>query len=343
MQSLYASIIRCLDVGGSSGENLKRLARSIAGDLVNGGSKSVCDSVVFSGLAGATVPAGVVILDDNKVEWKTTSSVLIGDEVIARANKVGATALGIGKLTTLPSSVHGVSGVTNTRVAVKGRDKDSDSVIRRKVKKGAARFQRSGIERISHEVMKVSGVFDISLLHNRTSVVVDGVQPHSFAAIVAGGKDQEVLDAIATARSCGVGDNVGVSGLGIEVTGSAKTAQGRATTATMFRPTEVLINITIIVSGTNSSTHASLTIALKDSIKGYFIGESGLLPLSKFDQDGLLIGDDVSGFKLATPCNAVIANDGILDGVTVNNQTHVNIGKSELAVVTDASISVIYI
>jgi IS5 family transposase len=36
MQSLYASIIRCLDVGGSSGENLKRLARSIEGDLVNG-------------------------------------------------------------------------------------------------------------------------------------------------------------------------------------------------------------------------------------------------------------------------------------------------------------------
>ena len=341
VQAMIEAMVHIFDVGSAKGHNLVNLARSIAGGAFNHGSNSICSSVVFGGTAGARILSGEKLTDASGKGWTLTTGGVVGDSLHAIADTIGAHTLSVGDLNIINNPIVGITSVTNTLAGVVGTHTDSESVLRRKLTNSPASFNRNGLDALYSEVGRVSGVFDVRIPENRASSVVNGLDPHSVAIIVHGGATQDLLNAVAMSIACGVSMNVGVSGTGIEVTGQGITKAGRKCNVTFFRAVTVPVAVVVTVSG--SVADQTLTDNIKANIVAYAEGRAELLPLSSFDQDGLLIGEDVHSFRIATPVNASLAGNGYITDLTVNGSSQVTVNDSSIGVITESSITVTYI
>jgi uncharacterized phage protein gp47/JayE len=132
----------------------------------------------------------VLFCDDPKIE--VVSLAALG---IYRAVVPGALFAGIGTLDKIISNVSGLDRIINYATGITGREKESDTELR--IEKNNRQRQASSNEvAIKNEIKKLPGVQFCEVYSNRSHESNNGRPPNCYEAIVIGGMDKEIAEAI---------------------------------------------------------------------------------------------------------------------------------------------------
>jgi uncharacterized phage protein gp47/JayE len=120
---------------------------------------------------------------------------LLGFYAVYTATKTGPIIVSIGALHEIVNRVNGLDSAVNYASGITGRSLESDTELRMSL--AARQKQTTASEMaIRNEILKVSGVEYAAVYSNRDSVEVDGRPPKSYEAIVVGGDEQKIAEAI---------------------------------------------------------------------------------------------------------------------------------------------------
>lgn len=163
-----------------------------------------------TGVAGTVIPAGSVVKSDAGDEFYAENAItlpIIGAYFLSV--EYGSIPCEIGTLTTIVSSVLGWETVNNAaEPAPLGADAESDASYRIRIKN--SRYSGTGfVADISSKINSVDNVLSSFVYDNGTAspvtydtVVIDA---HSLVAVVDGGTDADIANAIYTTKSAGCG------------------------------------------------------------------------------------------------------------------------------------------
>ncbi len=297
-------------------------------------TSSTC-TVTLTGAPG-TVILGGIVQDINGFKWDLPDSVTIGVggtvDVLATCETTGAVTADPNTLTTIVTPAAGWTSVTNAAAALVGQAVESDSALRARQAISTALPSITMLAGTIAAIAAVPGVTRYNVLENPTGAVdAYGTPPHSITAVVEGGTDAAVAQAIYNNRGDGAYTN------GTTVVTVVDPVNGGISMPIRFdRPTYVSIYVILNVhalSGYTSATTGAIRQAVTDYLNSLKIGE--LLTISGMYGAALAVMPDLkvplfsirAVFADVTPA-PVVSNDitmnfnevtqGILANVTVN-------------------------
>lgn len=195
---------------------------------------------VSAGSGGPTTD--VVSITDGTVEWQCIGVGTAAADVIAGCLQTGPVFAAALDLTEIEQPIGGLNTVRNLEDGVSGRDEETDEQLRLRRETDLASPGTGPVDAIRAALLNLTGVVSASVYHNVTDVTVDGIPPHSVEALVRGGVDQTIYQAL--------WDNVaaGIQTHGTEV-GSIIDSEGHSQTVKFTRPEalEVYVAMTIVV------------------------------------------------------------------------------------------------
>jgi len=281
LQSVYSS----KGPNTALGTSLDSLVK-LNGISRKGSSYSTC-SVILTGIAGTVIANGIVA-DVNLNSWNLPESVTIGEDgtvtVIATSEIAGEILAGVGDITTIVTPTYGWTAVTNSVVATSGVSVETDSVLRARQAISAARPSLTVLEGTKGSIAEVLGVTRFVVYENDTGAAdSNGLPAHSLTAVVEGGADADIAQAIYNKKGVGCYTNGTTS---VQVTD----AYGYVNTIRFYRPSYVDIDVAISVKGLSGYT-SQTTLDIKNALVSYL--------------NSLEIGDDLAisslwGASLAT-------------------------------------------
>ena len=121
-----------------------------------------------------------------------------------------------------------------------GRDNETVTELRQRYAAAVYAKSVSMKESIKAGLMELQGVDNVTIYENRSDVTVDGLKPHSFLAIVHGGDDMEIAQAILNKAPIGIDTNGDIE---LEV----KDSEGTAEKVRCRRPVVVPIWVKVII------------------------------------------------------------------------------------------------
>jgi len=146
-------------------------------------------------------------------------------------------------LTVIVTAVGGWTAVNNPVAASEGRAEETDAEFRIRRANSLANPGASTPDAIYAAVAAVSGVTAAVLEDNRTSTTdANGLDPHSFLAVVAGGLQASIAAAIWDACPAGIGMNAGFAGA---ITETITDDQGFQQPVSFVRPTDVDMDVMV--------------------------------------------------------------------------------------------------
>lgn len=167
----------------------------------------------------------VVSLDGNStslVDEISTRRILVNIQAVGSGVE---TNLGPDTITTISRSLAGIETVTNpvatgsssiedTRFEplLLGEEREDDEQLRERAFNSTSIGGSATVNAIKTELQRVEGVQALTLNRNRTENVKDGLPPHSFEAIVYGGTDEDIGQAIFNTASIDSHDVGGING-----------------------------------------------------------------------------------------------------------------------------------
>jgi uncharacterized phage protein gp47/JayE len=163
--------------------------------------------------AGVTVPAGSIaaVAGDEDNQWVTLAdatnpgAVPADIDVAAEASETGEIAAIATTITVIVTPIAGWTAVTNPLDAEPGTEIDTDTQLRVRRNQELQRAGTSPVNAIRADLLAVEDVESVTVLDNPTGLVdANGLPPHSVEAVVLGGSDQDVADALFDAASGGV-------------------------------------------------------------------------------------------------------------------------------------------
>lgn len=256
------------------------------------------------GEIGTTVPIGFVasVVGSTDAKFETQSSAIIesGDpayvEVEMIAQKTGPISAVTGSLTVIETPTNGIESINNLEDATLGRNLEADSELKLR---RLELLQRSGVatvEGIRNKLLTITDVVQSIVIENpQLTTDADGRPGKSFEAIVLGGDEQELAQAIFDSKPAGI-ESFG------DISKTVLDSQGISHTVKLSRPTEK--NIYVIVNITPNSDPAEGEIY---PIDGDDLIETAILEfVSNFK-----IGQDVIVSQLFTPINTITGIHGI--------------------------------
>jgi uncharacterized phage protein gp47/JayE len=200
---LAEAVHKSMDPRDSTGDSL------VGVSLITGTEKQAATKgEVTLGLtlnAGVTVLAGAVahVTGDPTNRWVLTEdatnpggapAVITAEAEAETAGNIPALA---GTIEVIATPVAGWTDVTNAASAEAGLDTDTDTQLRIRRTQELATAGKATLNAIRADLLDVEGVTSVTVLDNPTSITdQQGLPPHSVAAIVAGGTDQAVADAL---------------------------------------------------------------------------------------------------------------------------------------------------
>lgn len=281
---LAVSVYNSFSPQTAQGESLSRNVK-INGIARLSASKSTVDLTIV-GQAGTVITGGVAKdVAEQKWELPGTVTLPIGGEitVTATAQEAGALQAAAGDVNVIATPTRGWQSVTNAQAAVPGTDVESDAALRQRQGISTALPSLTVREGIVGAVANLSGVTRVKAYENDSDAEDgDGIPAHSLALVVAGGEVSEIAAAIATKKTPGAGTYGTTSG-------QAEDKYGLVDTISFFRPTEVPVDVEVVVSP--RAGYVSTTgVAIQEGLADYL--------------NALEIGEDVLLSKLYTPINA---------------------------------------
>jgi len=254
--------------------------------VIAGAHPTLTATVVGTGV-GATL-----VIDRNDIFQTvnfTTSTNLginkvrtVGEVVALNAGPISQPANTIDNILT-PSL--GWDSVTNPTAASSGTDRETDEQLRLRFRNGKFERATNTYDAIYSALINLSGVTEVTIYENDTSVVDgNGVPAHSFLPIVVGGLSQSIGNAIWENKPIGIlsygNTSVNVSDV-----------KGGTHVVSFSRPDPVVIYISMDIT-----TDVNFPANGNDAIRSAII---------QFFSDNFGTGDDVIYSRLYTPINSI--------------------------------------
>lgn len=230
--------------------------------------------VVVAGDAGTVITAGVV-QDVSGNLWSLPSTVTIGSggtvSVSAVCQKIGAITAQAGDISKITTPTKGWISVTNEVAAVPGQPVELDSQVRSRQAISTELPSQTLLEGSTGAIASVSGVTRYKVYENDTDTTdSDGLPPHSITAVVEGGPDEDIAQALSAHKGIGGGTN-GTTAVTIV------NAYGVPGIYKFYRPDYVLVDVAITVkalAGYTSATTEQIKQNLFDYLNGLQIGDN---------------------------------------------------------------------
>lgn len=304
-------------------------------------------AVILSGVAGTIIPIGTRLQTTAGNIFENTQEYTIGPEgnVTAQyqAQDTGEIPCEANTLTTILDRVSGLETAINPSLPILGRDLESDTDYRYRIKNSLSINSIAVISSIKSNLEATTGVIDSYCYDNYTSsqVIVDGVKipAHSILACVEGGSDSDVATTLYKKKTVGTGYISASDNADFTVVEQTVIDESYGTTyaVTFMRPVETAIDIVITVSRQDYSG-ADLSGAVKDAIIQWYNGEIDGV-------DGIRIGKSVSPFEIASAVSIGLPDIFISDVKVAEHgetpsATTLTFGSVHKATVSKANITV---
>lgn len=201
--------------------------------------------------AGVTLPAGSQASDSTDPEElyetlldvsNTTSSPGTFDVEMQAVTPGSDTFVIAGQLSVIATPFAGWTSVTNAADAEEGTDLEADEPYRVRIAQALSTAGTGTVDAIRSAILVLDGVVSASVLANTTSVVdSDGVAPHAFEAVVLGGNEDAIAQAIWENKPAGIYADGSVT------SGVAFDSLDQPHVVRFSRPTEVPIYIDFVL------------------------------------------------------------------------------------------------
>ena len=309
---------------------------SLSGVIVTG-DFSTGFTITFSGSDGQKDQA-LLIVSLNTLSDGSDISITVTEtkkgylpyvDIRMQSQENGPIVANSGSLLVIDTPTAGISDITNLSNAVIGRYSESDVELRIRREETLQTTQNGTDIGIKNKILNVDNVLQSKVTSNRTDTVINGVPGRSIEAIILGGDDVPIAEAIESARPCGISTFGSTS---IDVADQ----EGQVVTINFSRPTEANIYFEINITENIDPTEGPLFPTdgiqqIKDQIISYATTISG-------------IGEDVILNKFYTPINnvaGVIGIDIFLGTITPpTQQSNISIANNEIASFSESRITV---
>ena len=287
----------------------------------------------MTGVNSTVIPAGSIVATASGIQYATDEDVTISAGIaVVQASAVipGATVTLQDTITTIVTPVSGWSTANNPADAVIGLDGETDSELRIRRAASVAFPSQSLLESIFSSIANLDGVDQAIVLENDTnSVDSNGQAPHSIQAIVSGGDNQEIAEAIFREKCTGITTEGTTT---VSVTDVMEIDHDINFQRPLAKPIFIIINLTTNssypVDGADQIAQAIIEYAAGNLVEGTRIG----------------IGDDVLHSRLFTPVNTIPGHtvDSMFIGFTGSPSLadDLAIAFNELAEFTSVNITV---
>jgi len=241
---------------------------------------STC-TVTLTGTASTLITNGVV-QDVSGYNWNLPISVSIEEggtvDIIATCQTAGAIKANPGDISKIVTPTYGWTSVTNTGYATVGLAVETDSQIRGRQAISTAQPSRTVLEGTKGAIAAVSGVTRSKVYENDTSAVdAKGLPANSITAVVEGGADADIAQAIYVKKGPGCYTNGSTS---VDIADD----KGQITTIRFERPVYVDMDVVINVkqlTGYTTATTASIKVAVAAFLDALPLGVNNI-PVSSF-------------------------------------------------------------
>ncbi|MBE1304577.1 hypothetical protein G4W71_11145 [Clostridium botulinum] len=228
--------------------------------------------VIISGVKNTTIKNGIVT-DKGNIKWNLPPSITIPEsgqiEVMAVCQIPGPIVANPGDITEIYNPTFGWNGVYNEVNAELGVYVEEDPKLRKRQSQSTAQASSSILEGTRGAVAQVNKVKRSRVYENDTNQIDElGLPAHSITAVVEGGKDEEIAEAIRIHKGIGCYTNGDVS---IKIKGI------EGPPIRFFRPTYIDIEVTINIkplSGYTTETTESIKKNLQTYLNSMEIGSN---------------------------------------------------------------------
>jgi len=246
---LAEAVYKSKDPDDATGQALDAVA-AITGTVRNAADKTQVTAVTVNLDASTTLPAGSVahILGDTTARFVTktdvTSTTAGNYSVDMEAESAGVVPALAGTLTVIAQPVTGWNSVTNPTDGDTGSAVDTDPALRTRREAELAGIGGTSVDGIRANILQVDQVDYVAVFEN-TSEITDpeARPPHSIEAVVEGGLDDDIAQAIWDAKSGGIlsHSDTADSGTATDSEGNAQTVGfTRTTSKTVYQDIEVV-------------------------------------------------------------------------------------------------------
>ncbi|NFC86242.1 hypothetical protein EXN13_00715 [Clostridium botulinum] len=226
--------------------------------------------VIISGVKNTTIKNGIVT-DKGNIKWNLPYTVTIPEsgqiEVMAVCQIPGPIVANPGDIIEIYNPTFGWNGVYNEVNAELGVYVEEDPKLRKRQSQSTAQASSSILEGTRGAVAQVNKVRRSRVYENDTNQTDElGLPPHSVTAVVEGGKDEEIAEAIRIHKGIGCYTNGDIS---IKIKGI------EGPPIRFFRPTYIDIEVTINIkplSGYTTETTESIKKNLQTYLNSMEIG-----------------------------------------------------------------------
>jgi uncharacterized phage protein gp47/JayE len=283
VQSVY-------DAGSVSNSSGVRLGNLV--ELVGLSYQAAAYSTVtlqLTATKACTVPAGSQYATAADVTFATDSQLVFSgagsDTVAATCTVTGANDAGIGTITTIKTTINGISAVTNTVAATPGRDQETAAELKARHTLEVATAGEDDAASIYNAVAEVTGVSAVYVFDNDTDAAIGVVPANTIRVSTVGGAAADVAEAISDNKTAGV-PTYGATGTSVY---NSTTKQAK----TINHDTAV-----------NTDTHISFTVT---TLTGVFPddGEAQLKAAIVEHYEDIGIDDDVIYNSLYSPIYSI--------------------------------------
>jgi len=234
-------------------------------------------TLVLTG-AGNTPVVNAIIQDANGVQWSLPPIVTIGPtgsiSAIATCNQAGAISA---EPNTIVTPVGGFStgwtSVTNPIAAVVGTVPESDSQLRARQAISVSMPSSTRLAATQAAIEAIPGVTRVNILENQTSVTDSYINAsHSLTCVVEGGDPVQIATAIYDNKGIGA-NTLGGNPAATQVTEPITDPNtGNVTTIGFYRPTYVLIFVTLGIHPLTPAYTTAMQTAIINAVANYLQG-----------------------------------------------------------------------
>lgn len=184
----------------SQGISLSDLVQLNGIERDDGNNSTVTATV--TGTVGLSIPVGSqASVVGTEAKFETLDTVVIPGagfiDVAMSSVDEGTIAAVAGTLTQIETPIFGWSAITNTLDAVLGRLEETDAELRVRREDATAAGGNNISDALAAQLNNLNGVTDAIVVNNRTDIVdANGLDPHTFAAVLVGGTEADIIEVI---------------------------------------------------------------------------------------------------------------------------------------------------
>lgn len=290
--------------------------------------------VTFTGTEGTVIPLQFLVSTGTYIFWtQQIATIPAGGtvDVPIRAIELGNTSNVLANtITTIVNPLTGVTAVTNAAATTGGADVETDESLRARYDESISLGGASTTSAIEAELLQVQNVVDARVTENVTMATVDGVPAKAFEAMVYGGTNADIADAIYRTKAAGIqafGDII------VPVTDD----YGQVHNIGFSRVAEITIYVNVTLTTDDDFPIDGLTTIETNIIK--YIGGTDADSTKYY---GLGLGDDVVYTKIIGICHSVAGVTDVTVTLSTDNITftaaNVAIATGEVAVTDYAKV-----